>query len=278
MNRDSSTNRRLLVSSVWISGTLLACEGPSISFAFFLFGAKADEGEKELIQVPVKGITTTVDENRNHSTVELDLAARNLSIVSLRCAIRTPYLYRAYELVGRNAARDRLPRKTETGWDTVEREVPWVPVSRGVLYRIKYQTWVEESLEIEGFSAPYRFLKLRILNADNPPVDLDGVTVFRRETSLVFQAAPGRAYALVGGNPKARAASYNLARAIEGVDEFRVPAVRLGPSRPLEGRKGLLPWSERHSVLTWAVLMVAVGVAVLLIVRNMKRLRAPRQK
>ncbi|NTW38029.1 MAG: hypothetical protein HGB17_18415, partial [Syntrophobacteraceae bacterium] len=117
---------------------------------------------------------------------------------------------------------------------------------------------------------------LRILNADNPPVDLDGVTVFRRETSLFFQAAPGRRYALVGGNPQARAANYDLAKAIEGVDEFQAPTGRLGPSRALEGKKELFPWSERHSVLIWIVLICAVGVAVFLIVRNMKRLRAPR--
>jgi Protein of unknown function (DUF3999) len=235
-------------------------------------------GAKELVQVPVKGITTSRDEKRNHSSVDLDLGARHLPVVSVRCAIRTPYFYRAYELVGRNAAREGVPRKTEGGWDTVEREVPWVTVARGVLYRITYQTRVEESLEIDCLSAPYRYLRLRILNADNPPVDLDGVTVSRRETSLVFQAVPGRRYALVGGNPKARAASYDLAKAIEGVDEFQAPIVRLGPSRLLEGEKELFPWSERHSVLIWIVLFVAVGVAVLLIVRNLKTLRARPQK
>jgi hypothetical protein len=219
------------------------------------------EGEKELAQVPVQDTTTTFDEKRNHSIVRLDLGARNLPVVSLRCAIRTPYFYRAYELMGRNAAREKVPRKTETGWDTVEREVPWVPVSRGVVYRIKYHTRMEESLEIEGFSAPYRYLELRILNADSPPVDLDGVAVFRRETSLVFQAASGRAYALLGGNPTARAPSYDLAEAVEGVDEVQAPQAGLGPARPLEGKKDLLPWSERHSVLIWIVLIVAVGVA-----------------
>jgi hypothetical protein len=235
------------------------------------------EGEKELVQIPLRGMTKTLDEKKNLCAVDLDLEARNLPVVSLRCTIRTPYFYRAYELMGRNGARERVPAKTESALDTGEREVPWVPISRGVLYRIKYQTRVEESLEIEGFSAPYRYLKLRILNADNPPVDLDDVMVFRRETSLLFQAAPGRRYALLGGNPQARAASYDLAKAIEGVDEFQVPTVRLGRSRLLEGKKELFRWSERHRILIWTVLIVAVGVAVCLIVRNMKRLRAPRQ-
>ena len=249
-------------------------------FAFKAVEASAQrtDVEKELVQVLVRGITTTLDEKKNYSSVDLDLGARNLPVVSLRCAIRTPYFYRAYELMGRNMPRERVPTKTESGWGTVEREVRWVPISRGVLYRIKYQTRVEESLGIEGSSAPYRYLNLRILNADNPPVDLDGVTVSRRETSLIFQAAPGRRYALVGGNPQARAASYDLPKAIEGVDELQVPIVRLGPSRSLEGKKDLLPWSERHRVLVWMVLMVAVGVAVFLVVRNMKRLRTPRQE
>jgi len=249
-------------------------------FAFKAVEASAQrtETQEELVQVPVRGMTTTLDEKGNYSSVDLDLGARNLPVVSLRCAIRTPYFSRAYELMGRNMPRERVPRKTESGWDTVEREVRWVPISRGVLYRIKYQTRVEESLGIEGFSAPYRYLNLRILNADNPPVDLDGVTVSRRQTSLIFCAAPGRSYALVGGNPQARAASYDLADAMKGVDELRVPTVRLGPSRPLEGKKELLPWSDGHGVLVWMVLMVAVGIALFLVVRNTKRMRAPRRE
>jgi hypothetical protein len=236
------------------------------------------EGEKELVQVAAKGMTTSLDEKNKQSIIELDLGVRNLPVVILRCTISTPYFHRAYELLGRNTAREKQPRKTETGWDTVERDVPWTSISRGVLYRIKYQTRTEQSLGVEAVSAPYRYLKLRIFNADNPPLEVKGLTVFRRDTSLVFEAASGRTYTLIGGNPAAHAPSYDLAKAVEGVDDFQMPSAALGALRPVDVKKDMPPWSERHSALIWTVLVAAVGVVLVLIVRNMKHLRAPRQE
>jgi hypothetical protein len=236
------------------------------------------EGEKELVQVAAKGMTTSLDEKNKQSIIELDLGVRNLPVVILRCTISTPYFHRAYELLGRNTAREKQLRKTETGWDTVERDVPWTSISRGVLYRIKYQTRTEQSLGVEAVSAPYRYLKLRIFNADNPPLEVKGLTVFRRDTSLVFEAASGRTYTLIGGNPAAHAPSYDLAKAVEGVDDFQMPSAALGALRPVDVKKDMPPWSERHSALIWTVLVAAVGVVLVLIVRNMKHLRAPRQE
>jgi hypothetical protein len=235
------------------------------------------EGDKELVPVPVKSMTVSQDDTVNQSRVELDLGFRNLPVVSLHLVVGSPYFYRAYELVGRNQAVEKVPRKTETGWDTVQRKVPWASVQRGVVYRTKHREKVAESLIVESFHAPYRFLQLRIFNGDNPPIQLDGVTLFRRDTSLVFEASPGRTYRLIGGNAKARAASYDLARAIHGVDELKVPAVRLGPSLPMKQTEPLRPWSERHGAIIWVALILAVMVMLLLIVRSLKSLRATRQ-
>ena len=235
------------------------------------------EGQKELVPVPVKSMTGSLDEKTNQSTVELDLGFRNLPVASLQLIFGTPYFYRGYELLGRNQAVEKVPRKTETGWDTVERKVPWAFIRRGVVYRTQHQKKVTESLAVESIHAPYRYLQFRIFNGDNPPPQLDGATVFRRDTSLVFEIVPSRTYRLIGGNARARAASYDLAKAVQGVDELKVPAVRLGPSLPLDQKEKLPPWSERHSVIIWAVLILAVSVMLLLIIRSLKSLRATRQ-
>ncbi len=100
---------------------------------------------------------------------------------------------------------------------------------RGVLYRIQHKQKISESLKVEGVSAPYRYLQLRIFNGDNPALKLGGVSLYRRETSLVFQVQPGQSYTLIGGNPKASEASYDLAKSIQGIDEFMLPLVSLGP-------------------------------------------------
>lgn len=232
------------------------------------------EGDKELVPVSVKSMTVSLDEKTNQSTVEMDLGFRNLPLVSLHLVVGTPYFYRGYELLGRNQAVEKVPRKTETGWDTVERKVPWASIQRGVVYRTKHREKATESLVVESIHAPYRYLQFRIFNGDNPPIRLDGVTLFRRDTSLVFEASPGRTCRLIGGNARAGAASYDLARAIQGVDQLKVPAVGLGPLLSMKQKEQLRPWTERHGAIIWAVLILAVIVMLLLIIRGLKNLRA----
>jgi len=230
------------------------------------------EMEKELAPMPVKHRAVSHDEKNNQTILELDLGFRNLPVASLRFEITTPYFYRGYELLGRNESKEKVPRKTETRWDTIEQDVPWKSVHRGVLYRIQHKQKISESLKAEGVSAPYRYLQLRIFNGDNPPLKLGGVSLYRRETSLVFQVQPGQGYTLIGGNPKVGEASYDLAKSIQGIDEFMLPLVSLGPLTAIQRKEQIPPWTERHSTLLWIILALAVGMMLIVILRNLKKL------
>lgn len=235
------------------------------------------ESEKELVAVPVKSIQTSFDKKRNQSIFELDLGFRNLPVVTMECEINTPYFYRAYELRGRNQATEKVRRKTESGWKTVEQKVSWKPVHSGVLYRTRYKNKISASLQLEGLNAPYRYLQLRVYNGDNPPLQLNRVAIFRRETSLVFQARPGQNYVLIGGNSKARPADYDLAKAVRGVDEFTLPVVHPGESAMLEPKEEMIPWSERHGAVILIVLIFAVGVTLGFIIKNLRGLPSKQQ-
>jgi hypothetical protein len=233
--------------------------------------------EKELAPVPVKQMAVSQDEKSNQTLIDLDLGFRNLPVASLQFEISTPYFYRGYELLGRNQAREKIPRKTETRWETAEQDVPWKSLERGVVYRIQYKQKISESVKVETTHAPYRYLRLRIFNGDNLPLVLGGVSVYQRETFLVFQAEAGQHYRLVGGNLKAAEANYDLGRSVQGVDDFKLPAVSLGPVTAIPRKEQLPPWTERHSTLLWTVLVFAVGIMLVLIVRNMRKL-PPSQK
>jgi hypothetical protein len=230
------------------------------------------EKEKELLPVPVKQMITSHREDNKQTNIELDLGFRHLPVVSLQFEIATPYFYRGYELHGRNEIKEKVPRKTETGSDIVEREVPWSFVHRGVLYRTQHKNKTTESLKVENLIAPYRYLKLRILNGDNRPLQIDRVFVYRRETRVVFQPQTGKRHMLLGGNPKVGGADYDLAKAVQGLDETKLPVISLGPPTRIAHKEPLAPWSERYSVVIWVVLIIAVGVMVGLIVKNLKRL------
>jgi hypothetical protein len=97
--------------------------------------------------------------------------------------------------------------------------------------------------------------------------------LFRRETSLVFQATPQQNYTLIGGNAKIRPPDYDLAKAVRGVDEFKLPVVHSGPAELLSPpAEKTLPWSERHAGLILIVLAAAVGVMLVFIIKSLKGL------
>ncbi len=230
------------------------------------------ELEKELVSVPVRQMVPSHQEDKKESVFDLDLGFRNLPLVGLQFEVTDPYFYRGYELCGRNELREKVRRKTETGADSIERDAPWRYVQRGVLYRIQDKTKINESLKVEGIHAPYRYLRLRIFNGDNPPLQINGVSVRRRETSLMFQAQTGKRYVLIGGKLNVGKADYDLAKAVQGLDELKLPGIRLGSPTILTHKEQLPPWTERYGIILWIVLVLAVSVMVWLIAKNLKKL------
>lgn len=231
------------------------------------------ETRQELVEVPGESLQDSFDENKNQSIYELDLGFRNLPVVIMDCEVATPFFYRGYELFGRNQATENVRRKTESGWRTVERKVPWKKVHQGVIYRTRYNNKTRASLTLEGFKAPYRYLQLRVFDGDNPPLQLRRVKLFRRRTSMVFQAQTQQTYTLIGGNAKVRPPDYDLAKAVRGVDEFKLPVVHSGPAELLSPpAEKTLPWSERHAGLILIVLAAAVGVMLVFIIKSLKGL------
>jgi hypothetical protein len=235
------------------------------------------EMEKELVAVPVAQRNVSHREDKKQSILELDLGFRNLPVVSLQFEVTTPYFYRGYELYGRNELKERVSRKTETGSDLIEHETPWRFVHRGVLYRIQHKNKTAESLKAEDLNGRYRYLKLRIFNGDNPPLQVGEVSVHRRETSLVFQTQKGKQYILIGGNPNIGGADYDLAKAVQDLDDMKLPVVNLGPPTVVAHKEPQPPWSERYRFVIWIVLIIAVGVMVGFIVKNLKKLSPPQE-
>jgi hypothetical protein len=236
--------------------------------------ARWEVPEVPLVYVDVKLASHTFrDEKERVSIHELDLGYRNVPVAALHARDAGKFYYRAYDLTGRNGEKETVRRPGESGWSTVEREAPWEPIAQGVLYRIQHEDKVSESSTIHVPYGAHRYLRLRIFEQDNPPLTLDTITVQRREASLVFEARPDEAYTLVGGNPEARPPSFDLARALAGLEKRELPEAGLDEARPLEPSPRSVPWRERYSLLLWAALILAVATAVLLIARNLARLK-----
>jgi len=228
--------------------------------------------KKSLVLVPATEVETSFDEDTRESVIDIDLGLKNLPVAMIDIQIEDPHFFRGVSVSGRNSVVEEVRRKTEVGWDTVERDTPWSALHRGVLFRIHDEGSIDENTVIEGISGPYRYLQMRVDNGDNPPLDVSEVRVFRREAGLVFESDGAGPYRLIGGNPDAPAPRYDLGRSIVGVGMQDLPMTRLAAMTRLIPTEKQLPWTERNAVLIWVVLIAAVSAMAVLVVRSLKSL------
>ena len=131
---------------------------------------------------------------------------------------------------------------------------------------------------MERVQAPYRFLRVRFFEGDNPPLTLDPkkVSVLWRQPKLFFETKPARTYSLYWGNPKADAPAYDLAGAIPNRAGLAHTTVKLGPPMAISVEPRLAPWTERHSGLMTALFLAAALAVGAFLVRSLMRRAPPR--
>jgi len=222
-----------------------------------------------LEEVPVDSLTGPLRDNKIHASVyEIDLGFRNLPVARLRLKVQDPWFHRGYTLRGRNAATEEVKQTTETGERTVTRDIPWRNIRNGVLYRIEGAEKAEESVSLDDLHAPYRYLQLCVFDGDDAPLNIQEVSVFRHEVSLVFDYDPTDCYTVIGGKAKAQAPRFDLAKAVANLGDADLPVIDTGGAMPLEAK--LPPWTDRHNILVWLALVAAMVVMLVLIGKNLR--------
>ena len=213
------------------------------------------------------------DEEENVTILDIDTGFKHLPLRALSVEPTTPYFYRRYELLGRDALTEPYDRRTESGPEPAVRDVPWLTVRRGVFYRIEGDDGVDEDLRIDEVGRSFRYLRLRIVNGDDAPLDiaLQDIEVTRDAlSSLVFDHRPEERYRLFWGNPKAAAPRYDLGRSVESIDRSDLPKVEIGPVTRLIEEIEAESFLERYTWLLWAVLGLAVVIMSAIILRNLR--------
>lgn len=233
---------------------------------------------KDLIPIPVSVTKIDLDDKLRQSKLDFDLGHRNLSPVRLDVAFQEPYYYRAYQLFGRDTLVAPVNRFTDSALTEEQRETPWQFVDAGVLYRVPSRGGVSETAPITLGGCTYRYLQLRIDNRDDAPLVLaPPVTAYRRGANLVFEYDPAHTYALYFANPKARSVEFDLARSMPDVTDRPLPELRLGVAEALAPIEPKAPWSERHAILLWSALLVAIAALVGLIAVNLRRMNVTKE-
>lgn len=170
-----------------------------------------------------------------------------------------------FDLGVQGLPHDRVRLETGDGWfhravdvETSADAMDWSYVASGVISRLPD----EETTTLNFHEQHDRYLRLRIFNRDDKPIDVRRADLQALERWVLFSPSAAGPYWLYYGDPKAKQPSYDLpfvlarltpetTQPVTAGAEVRNPAYR-PPPEPVK------PWSERHPEVLYVTLAVAV--------------------
>jgi len=147
--------------------------------------------------------------------------------------------------------------------------------ARGAIGKVRVnrggRTVLSENLSLDFPSQRHRTITVAIENGDDLPLPLEQVQLLSFERRVYFDPQGKTGLRLYYGDAKLDAASYDYQKLFqESPDPALAP---LGPAEAnaqFTGRPDRRPWSERHTALLWAAMLLAVAVLGALALRGLK--------
>jgi len=205
--------------------------------------------------------------NSKDSELELDLGMAKQPVRELTLTFADANFLRRIDVFLRNREIRTEKIQREQGTDLVRQmEEPWSPAGSFSVHRFSSGGSVDEGLTIQLKGKRARFVKIRIRNQDDAPLQFQGVQVVRYNDQLLFPNSNEHDYWLYFGNPEATAPQYDFREYASRMEqESSVTAATGGvEGNPAYGQPPEVPWPERHRWLVWGVLLaILVGLALL---------------
>ncbi|MEK7560578.1 MAG: DUF3999 family protein [Patescibacteria group bacterium] len=151
----------------------------------------------------------------------------------------------------------------------------WRPLGYGVIYAIATPQFSGARLSFEYPESNTRYLKITIVNRDDRPIAVAGISLFGLVRNVVFRLTPGAQYTTYLGNPSASRPQYDIEYVSRYVDTETLHRVAAGPVEknptyipPVLPKK---PLTERAPYLLSAVLGIIVALLAFFLFRMMKQ-------
>ena len=136
--------------------------------------------------------------------------------------------------------------------------------ARGAITRVRVKrgdrTVVSENLSLDLDSRPQGRIAVTIENGDDVPLPVEQIQLLSFERRVYFDPQGKTGLRLYYGDPKLEAASYDYQKLFQ--ESPGAALARLGPAAgnaQFSGRPDDRPWSERHTGLLWAAMLMAVA-------------------
>lgn len=150
-------------------------------------------------------------------------------------------------------------------------EKDWHPVGQGYVFRYATPKFTGENLNLNFSETNTRFLKLEIINRDNEPLSVSGISVHSIYRDILFQAVAGKTYRLFYGNREALGPEYDLEQYFQYLDVASASKGKLSGQQSsiayIPKEEELAPLSERIPYLFPAAVVSLVLVLLVLVYR-----------
>jgi hypothetical protein len=140
-----------------------------------------------------------------------------------------------------------------------------------VLVKRAGQAVSNENLSLDLLSKPDGRIRVIVQNGDDPPLPIGGVKALSFERRFYFDPRGHSSLHLYYGDPKLDAPTYDYAKFFQ--QDADAARAQLGPAEAnpqFAGRPDDRPWSERHGVVMWAAMLVAVAALGAMALRGLK--------
>lgn len=148
----------------------------------------------------------------------------------------------------------------------------WRNVGRGAIYRYREPRGDQprSSLQVEFREARGRYWRVTIFNRNDIPIEGLRVQLAGTPRHVVFRQQSGGSYRLLYGNSRIKAPEYELARLTAREELEATLSGSLGEAEINSAYVSPEPWTERHPVVLWVALGIAVAVLGVLALRALR--------
>lgn len=225
----------------------------------------AATGAKDFQQEVRYSGSLSVSEDKTNNTTDVIVDVGQNSIPIHKLVLETPSIdfYRQVKVYGRS-----------------DHDAAWKPYVTDVIFRYSDPTFRDTQLTIRSPDIRERYIKVVIVNNDNKPIAVSGVSLFGAAQTVVFPFTAGKTYTLYYGNENARTPQYDLAYILARMRiEEHIVLMQLGEAKVnlfyKEPEKPLPPFTERYPyflTVSLVILVLLLGALVLkVLIRNQSR-------
>jgi hypothetical protein len=222
--------------------------------------AETEPAAPELALLVERPVASRTDADRGRETWHtLDLGARHLPVSKVRLAVAAPNFARAVRI--------------DVGDDPKSLGL----AGQGYVFSYRTDRYDERQLEVEFGEAFGRYLRVRVTNGDDPPLEVSRLTVFGRPRYVFFPFEQGQRYRLFYGNPEARPPQYEYANVFRRINRAAAIEARLdAPERnprfiATKAAQPPSPWLVSNQWVLYVGLGLAVAALALVAVRALRK-------